>query len=343
MVPHTDKPAVGRVSDLPMPAPIRPRVRPVGATSMAPVDMQPALECTSGRPYAPAILKLLRPKQWTKNLAAFAGVIFGGHLGNIGAIQLDLLVALLFVPAASAVYVLNDVCDATLDRQHPRKRRRPIASGQVSVAAAMPLAIGLAVVALTIAWMLHLAVFTCIAVYLVINVLYARKLKHVPIVDGFCIAFGYVLRVMAGVYVLGDIPTGWIILCTFFLSLFIAYAKRRAELMAVESANAVGEHQRPVLRGYSPAVLDSLLNATAVMTVSAYALFTTTSRHSASLVVTVPIVFFAVMHYRRRLAIDGAGEEPDEMLLRDPWIIASLLLFLVVYVLVDYSGIVLFV
>lgn len=317
---------------------------PSASTRLIPPPAQP----TPARPpsflhSAWAMLRLMRPKQWTKNLAAFAGVTFGGHLHNVGAIGLDALVALLFIPAAAAVYVFNDACDAPLDRRHPRKRNRPIASGRVSIGAALPLSLGLVVCALGGSWLLHPRVFACVASYLILNLLYARWLKHVPLVDGFCIAAGYVLRVMAGVYVLGDIPTGWIILCTFFLSLFLAYAKRRAELMAVTDAAGSVEHQRPVLRRYNVALLDSLLNNTAVMTVSAYALFTTTSRPHASLVVTVPIVFFAVMHYRRRLALDGAGEEPDEMLLKDPWIIASIIAFLVVFVLIDTSKIVIFV
>ncbi len=287
----------------------------------------------------PPLLRLLRPQQWTKNLAAFAGVIFGGRITEPGSILLDLLVVVMFTAASAATYVFNDLRDVEYDRQHPVRRRRPLAAGEVERGTAVRLAAVLTGSALILGLLLGKATFLCLALYLLINFAYSSGLKHVPLLDVSCIAMGYVLRVLAGIYVLGDMPTAWITLCTFFLALFLGFSKRRGELVTSTVAH---EDSRPVLRGYGRETLDTLLNSSAIMAVMSYAMFTATSGKSPTLIVTVPIVFYAIMHYTRLVLQEDRGEEPDQILLRDRTIQVSIVLWLVAFIAIFYGHLTLF-
>lgn len=288
---------------------------------------------------APPLLRLLRPQQWTKNLAALAGVIFGGRITEPGSILLDLLVVATFTAASAATYVFNDLRDVEYDRQHPVRSRRPLAAGEVEPDVARRLAAILATGALVLALLLGKATFLCLTLYLAINVLYSSALKHVPLLDVCCIAMGYVLRVLAGIYVLGDMPTAWITLCTFFLALFLGFSKRRSELVTTTTSQG---DSRPVLRGYDRDILDSLLNGSATMAVMSYAMFTATSGKSPTLIVTVPIVYYAIMHYTRLVLQEDRGEEPDQILLRDRTIQVSIVLWLLFFVAIFYGHLTLF-
>jgi 4-hydroxybenzoate polyprenyltransferase len=287
----------------------------------------------------PPILRLLRPQQSVKNLAAFAGVIFGGRITEPGSILLDSLVAVMFVVASSATYVFNDLRDVEYDRQHPLRRHRPLAAGEVDRGTAMRLAATLACVAVLLALALGGSTLLCLALYLAINIAYSSGLKHVPLLDVSCIAMGYVLRVLAGIYVLGDMPTAWITLCTFFLALFLGFSKRRSELVSIIAP--LGD-TRPVLLGYRRETLDTLLNNSAIMAVMSYAMFTATSGKSPTLIVTVPIVYYAIMHYTRLVLQEDRGEEPDQILLRDRTIQISIALWLACFILIFYGHVVLF-
>jgi len=282
----------------------------------------------------PATLRLLRPQQWTKNLACMAGVVFGGRLGQPHAVLLDVLVVATFTLAAAAVYVVNDLLDLAHDRQHPTKRMRPLAAGEVSTTQAGVLALVLTAVAGAGAVGLGRGTMACLAAYGALNMVYSLRWKHVPVLDVCCIAFGYVLRVLAGIVVLGDVPTSWIVLCTFFLALFLGFTKRRAELVDPERG---GTDQRPVLDAYDPGFLDSLVDSSATMAVMTYALFTATSGKNPSLIVTVPIVFYAIVHYRQVAQRSGFGQEPDRILLRDRTLQGCLVLWLAAFVLIFYG------
>jgi 4-hydroxybenzoate polyprenyltransferase len=287
----------------------------------------------------PAVVRLLRPQQWPKNLVALAGVVFGGRLGEPGSVALDLAVVGLFVLASAATYAYNDVRDAEFDRRHPRKRVRPVASGAVGEGAARGLAVALALAALLGGAALGVLTFACLALYLGNSAAYSLWLKHVPLLDVTSLALGYVLRVLASIYVFGDVPTAWIVLCTFFLALFLAFGKRHAEFVAYEQhAHA----QRPVLLAYDRELLATLRNSSATMAVMTYALFTATSGKNPSLIVTVPIVYFAIMYYLRLTTTTASGEEPDRILLHDRVIQASIVLWLLCFVGIFYGQVELF-
>lgn len=279
-----------------------------------------------------AYLRLLRPRQMTKNVFCFAGLIFSGRFLEPGAIPGACLAFVAFCLISSAVYILNDCIDRERDRVHPRKRNRPIASGSVGMPAALALASVLVAGAVALAFQASKGTLICLLLYMLNNLAYSLILKHKAIVDAISIATGFVLRLLAGVYAVDDLPTSWITLCTFFLTVFIAFCKRRAELggLVPEDENA----QRPVLSKYTLQFLDYLVNSSAVMTVMCYALFTTTAQKNPSLVITVPIVFFAVMHYKRIVMLLHDGEEPERVVLRDVRLQFSIVIWFALYLFI---------
>jgi len=281
-------------------------------------------------------LLLLRPHQWTKNLLCFAGAVFGtGRLTQPPSLALDLAVFAVFCAISSTIYVFNDILDRQRDRLHPVKRRRPIADGRVGVGNAAVLAAILGLAALLGAGFLGPKVLFCVALFAVNNVAYSLWLKHEPIVDVVSIAAGFVLRLLAGIYVLGDLPTAWIVLCTFSLAVFLGYAKRRAELGSLAGEEPA---QRRVLAHYSLSYLDGMLLVAMTMTLVSYAMFTVLSEDkSPTMILTLPIVFYAVMHYTRVVTVGSHGEEPERVLLKDRRILVSVVLWLILYVLIDHA------
>ena len=232
--------------------------------------------------------------------------------------------------------MLNDVVDRERDREHPIKRRRPLASGALGVPAAAAVGTTCAVAAFAGAAALGPAVLVCLALYAANNVAYSLRLKHLVLFDVLSIAVGFVLRLVAGVYVVGELPTTWITLCAFFLALFLGFGKRRAELRSVAGADS---RQRPVLAHYPIAYLDYLLDSSAVMAVMCYALFTTSAEKNPTLVVGVPIVFYAIMRYKRLVMRLDASEEPELILLRDGPLRVSIVLWLVAYLLIQHGDV----
>jgi 4-hydroxybenzoate polyprenyltransferase len=282
------------------------------------------------------LLKLLRVKQWTKNGVCLAGVLFSGMYSRPGAIALAAATALAFCLASSSIYIWNDIHDRKRDRSHPKKCGRPLACGEVSVSAAAALGAALGSGALLGGLGLGWAVFACIALYMVNNGLYSVWLKHVALLDVLCIVFGFVLRLVAGIYVVGDIPTTWIILCSFFLASFLGFSKRRAELNSISGnleKELPADSQRPVLDDYTVDYLDFLVSSSATMAIIAYALFATTSGKNPTLIVTLPIVYYAIMHYKRLVMVTKSGEEPELILLKDPLIIVCIAAWIVLYML----------
>jgi 4-hydroxybenzoate polyprenyltransferase len=275
--------------------------------------------------------RLLRPHHWTKNLLVFAGAVFSRKLD--AAHLLSAAEAFVcFCAVSSAGYVVNDLLDAARDRTHPKKCRRPIAAGRVSAPAGAAVAVALLLAGIYAGFRLGMATGTCLVLYAVNSLLYSRFLKHVAVLDVMSIAIGFVIRLVAGVFVVDAVPTAWIVLCTFFLATFLGFAKRRAELETLDGERA---DQRPVLRKYSVPYLDALFNESATMTVMSYALFTVTSGKNPSLVVTLPLVYYCILHYKRLVMIRREGEEPERILLKDVRIWLCVLLWLALYVWID--------
>jgi 4-hydroxybenzoate polyprenyltransferase len=264
-------------------------------------------------------LAVLRPRQWTKNALVLAPAFFSQRATDPRVVGLALVATAAFSLVASAVYVLNDVLDAERDRAHPRKRTRPIASGALGVPAAAVLGAMCGVVGLALGAWVGLGFVAFLAAYLAIQVLYCTWMKHVPVLDVFGIASGFVLRVLAGAAAVGVPVSHWLYLCTLLLALFLALAKRRAEVVLLHSG--AGAH-RAILAEYSLPFLDQLLSIVCGSALLAYALYTlapeTVGRlGNDRLKYSVPIVLLGFFRYLFLLHQRGEGGEPDAVLLKD--------------------------
>ena len=267
------------------------------------------------------ILRSLRPAQWSKNVFVLAPAAFAGGLTDPGTIAAAVVALAAFCGAASAVYLFNDLRDRELDRRHPRKRLRPVASGALGVAPASMLSAVLAAVALGAAWTLNSRTVQLVAAYLVVNLCYSLWLKRIVIVDVMVLSSGFVIRVLAGAAAVGVAVSAWLVLCTVFLALFLGFSKRRHELVLL-----VGEagEQRSVLNHYSPAFLDQMMNVVTASTLLSYALYTTADETVArfgaySLIWTVPFVLFGIFRYLYLIhqAENPKQRNPTELLLFD--------------------------
>lgn len=273
------------------------------------------------------VLQLLRPHHWVKNGFVLAGLLFGHPWGDAALVTAALLATAAFCLASSAVYAFNDAIDAPRDREHPEKNGRPVARGAITPAAAHAIGALLAACALGLALVAGPAVLALVGAYLALNAAYSLGLKHVPVLDVFIIAAGFMLRLLAGTWGIGIGPSRWLLACGFLLTLFLGFAKRRAELERL--AEDARQH-REVLEDYSLAFLDKAVLACAVGMVVTYALYTvadsTVALHGTEqLIWTLPWVLLGTFRYLFRLHYRGGGGDPAQELLRDPLLAAAAL------------------
>lgn len=271
------------------------------------------------RSRAPALLAALRPAQWTKNAVVLAPLVFALKATDPVSVVRAVVAALAFCAVASAGYLLNDLADRERDRSHPVKRLRPIAAGHVSVPAALWAAGALSLAGVAATAALGADVAGCALGYLALQVLYSRALKHVPLVDVFTIAAGFVLRVVAGAQAVAVPISHWLYLCTLLLALFLAIAKRRAEMALLDEG--AREH-RGALASYTVPLLDQLSTIVCACTVLAYALYTVAPEtiekfRGDRLKFTVPFVLFGIFRYLLLVHDRGDGGQPERVLLRD--------------------------
>jgi 4-hydroxybenzoate polyprenyltransferase len=257
-----------------------------------------------------AALELARPAHWIKNVFVLAGAFFAQDWRDPAVLAAAGAAFAAFCLAASAVYACNDALDAEEDRLHPRKRARPVAAGRLPAAAAYALAAGLGAAALGIGQAAGPRLQACLIGYGLVNLLYSRLLKRVVLADVFCIAAGFLLRLLAGTWGIGVEPSEWFLLCTLNLSLFLGFSKRYAE--RVDPLRPL-EEKREVLRRYSPDFLRTLLGITLASTVITYGLYTTSPRAAevhpdAHLIYTLPIALFGLFRYLYLVMEKGFGE-----------------------------------
>jgi 4-hydroxybenzoate polyprenyltransferase len=268
----------------------------------------------SPRSRARACVAALRPRQWSKNLLLFAGLVFAAKLGDAGRWLDALLAFAAYCAASSAAYLVNDVRDAAHDRAHPVKRLRPVASGEVAPGLAVAVAVALTAVAVGAAAALGPWSVLFMAGFVALQAAYTAGLKHVVLIDVMAIAGLFVVRASAGAQAVDVRISPWLLICTGLLALFLALAKRRAELVLVGAEETPG---RPVLEGYSLALVDQLVSVVAASTVIAYSLYTFTARDSKAMMATVPFVLYGVFRYLLLLHRHDLGEEPENVLLTD--------------------------
>jgi 4-hydroxybenzoate polyprenyltransferase len=280
------------------------------------------------RPVRAAVVAL-RPRQWTKNLLLFAGIVFAARIDEPARWVEAGLAFVAWCLASSAAYLVNDVRDAGADRLHPVKRRRPVARRELSERTALALAAVLALVALGLVAPLGSRSLGCVAAFFVIQLGYTFWLKRFVLVDVVTIALLFVLRAAAGAIAVSVRISPWLLVCTGLLALFLALGKRRAEL-------AVGAQGRAALSGYSVELVDQFLAVVAAATIVVYAIYALTAHESAALVVTIPLVVLGILRYLMLLRRTTRGEEPENVLLTDVPILA------IVVVWVALSAVVVF-
>ncbi|MEN3007547.1 decaprenyl-phosphate phosphoribosyltransferase [Pseudothermotoga sp.] len=281
---------------------------------------------------------LLRPKQWVKNLFVIVPLLFSRKLFFLPDFSRSIATFVLFCCLSSAVYILNDIEDAPLDKLHPTKKDRPIASGRVSVRLSYFLFFTLLIVSFVGSLLLSWYVFICFLTYVLLNVFYTFRGKKMILVDVFCIAAGFAMRVMAGSYVLNLSPSAWLIISTFFLSLFLGFSKRKAELTI--SNNNHG--QRPLLRLYDANLLTSVIVSTGTASIVFYALYTLDNRTiqqfgTDKLYLTVPFVCYGVFRYMLLSMLSGQ-EDPTDILVKDKGLWIAIGLWFLTVMLVLYTG-----
>ncbi len=285
-------------------------------------------------------LRLIRTKQWTKNFMCFAGIIFSGEMYDLNHWFSSFYVFLSFCFTSSSIYVLNDIIDKDADSFHPIKKHRPIPSGSISIKSAIIIGLFTLFIGVTISWMLSPNIFVIILIYLINNILYTIYFKKILLVDVFSISFGFILRLISGIYVINDLPTPWIILCTMFLALFLGFSKRLAEKASLSKMK--GHMQREVLSKYTKESLISLVNETSFGSVLSYALFTTISENNPIMIITIPVVYYGITYYKLSLFNGVMGEELEEVLLTDKKIQLCIALWLILMISIIYINPILF-
>jgi 4-hydroxybenzoate polyprenyltransferase len=305
---------------------------------------------TRGRLHA--LVLAMRPRQWTKNLALFVGIVFAQQLLSLSSFERAFIAFVVFCLASSSTYLFNDLLDLENDRQHPVKRKRPLASGNLPTSWAI-VTIGILVLACA---GLTLVIFSIpiphqtdifaslggantlfaltVAAYLLLMALYSVRLKHVVLLDVFIIASGFVLRILAGAVVIPVKISPWLYLVTILLSLFLALSKRRHELVLLQEE---ASNHRQILKEYSLPLLDQMITIVTAATLMAYSLYTfqgPTGNHR--LMITIPLVLYGMFRYLYLVYMRMEGGSPEEVLLRDRHMLGTVLLCAAVIIIVLY-------
>ena len=264
------------------------------------------------------LLAAMRPRQWTKNLLLFAGIVFAAELDDPERWAKAIAAFVAYCLASSAAYIFNDVRDAERDRLHPVKRLRPIASGRVRPERALNVAGILVALAFAIVAPLGWGSLAYMAGFVGLQAAYSLGLKNIPLIDVMAIAGLFVLRAAAGAEAVDVKISPWLIVCTALLALFLALAKRRGEL-----ATGV-EEGRLVLSGYSLELVDQLVTIVAACTIVAYSLYTFEAREGSAMMATIPFVVYGLFRYIQLMHREDLGEEPENVLLTDGPILATI-------------------
>lgn len=304
------------------------------------------------------ILRLLRPRQWVKNLAIFAALLFSGRIFfNITALERDIFGFFIFCALSSSIYIINDMYDIEKDRLHPFKKFRPLANNEVPLNLAAGLAILLSLVPLLLSYFINAGFFLLAFVYLLLHLSYSAFLKQIEIVDIMTLATGYILRVYAGEVVSSYHISAWLLISTISVSLFLAIGKRRSELtLLAQYSRTQLTNTRKTLTHYSERLLDIYLTIFATLTFISYSLYTflenpTGSRLSTDLIpanilgtylqkkwlmLTIIPVVYGIMRYLQRIYEYHEGESPERVLFSDRPLLASVVVWVVLVVIVIY-------
>jgi 4-hydroxybenzoate polyprenyltransferase len=286
-----------------------------------------------------SILKTMRPKQWVKNGFIFAALIFDKQFLDLEPLLTTVAGFFLLGIGASAVYFINDLADLEQDRLHPRKRFRPIASGELSLTVGRIMAALFLIAALGAGFALNTYFGIIISTYLIMNLFYSFWLKHVPIIDVLVLASGFVLRVGAGVALITvERFSPWLYVCTSLLALFIGLGKRRSELVLL--ADGANTHRR-VFERYTLAFLDQLIIIVSSTTIIAYSLYTFSADNLPDnhlMMLTIPFVIYGVFRYLYLVNVEDAGGAPEELVFSDRPLLLTILIWGISSAAILYLG-----
>lgn len=277
-----------------------------------------------------ALLKTVRPRQWVKNVFIFAAIVFDRQLGwnNLPPLFRTIAGFIIFCLISGAVYLINDIADVEADRNHPQKRFRPIASGELPIPMARLAALCILIVAFPLAYVLSPGFAIVSALYLALNLAYSKWLKHILLLDVLSIAAGFVLRVAAGVSLIHVARfSPWLYVVTTLVAIYIGFGKRRAELGLL--AEAANEH-RKVLDGYTIPLLDQYITISAATTVVAYCLYTFSAPNLPDnhvMMLTIPFVIYGIFRYLAVIKDSHSGGAPEEIILNDKPLQVTILLW----------------
>jgi 4-hydroxybenzoate polyprenyltransferase len=267
-----------------------------------------------------ALIQAMRPLQWAKNVVIFAALVFDRQLGlnNIPPMLRTALGFVIFCLLSGVIYLINDVIDVDVDRAHPTKRTRPIASGRLPIPVAQVAAVVLLVILLPCSYLLSPGFAGVVLAFFLLNLVYSKWLKHVTLLDVFCIALGFVLRVAAGVTLIHVARfSPWLYVVTTLGSLYIGFGKRRAELaLLADNANT----HRKVLSGYTIPLLDQYITIIAATTIVAYSLYTFSAPNLPTnhvMMLTIPVFLYGIFRYQYLIQMKGCGGAPEDVLLSD--------------------------
>lgn len=284
------------------------------------------------------VLKLIRINQWHKNAFVLLGFFVLGEYDNYDLLFKACLMTIAFCLASSAVYVFNDYRDIGVDRQHPQKKHRPLASGAVSAKAALFFALILFALSLVISLNIAIPALGIISLYLLNNITYSLFLKKYPIIDVFQIGLGFMLRIISGTVGIGIYISEWMLLTGFMISLLIGFSKRYAEL---SNNNQALQSQREVLQEYSLETLKSFMIIMASATIITYSLYTLSPRSvelhgTANLVYTTPFVVFGVFRFLYLVLYHESGDDPSSQIFKDKQIVTTVILWALTYGIIIY-------
>jgi len=280
------------------------------------------------------IIEEIRPRQWTKNIIVLAAFVFAlgdkqQHL-SLSMAGTAVLAMILFAIISSGVYVWNDICDLELDRAHPVKSRRPVAMGLIPIPAAWIMAITCLGAGSFGAWLMAPRFGMVVTAYILLQAAYTLYLKRLPLVDVFVIAFGFVLRAVAGAVVINVVISPWLLICTFLMALFLALCKRRHEKRLMDGGQ--NKNFRPSLNAGNERLFDQLIAITAGAVIIAYAVYTqwpeTVAKFNTTrLSLTIPFVIFGIFRYLYLVYSHDQGDQPESILLTDLPLLADIVLF----------------
>ena len=286
-----------------------------------------------------ALIKSMRPKQWTKNAAVFAALIFDRQLLKLNSDLRALAGFIIFCFISSAVYIINDIIDFESDNKHPTKRLRPIASGQLPFSIAILFALIFTISSLIAGFWLSPVFGILVTIYCLMNLAYSKWLKHIVILDVIIIAFGFVLRVASGVSLINvERFSPWLYVVTTLLALYLGFGKRRSEISLL---NADSIHHRRVLDGYTLPFLDQMITIVSSTTIIAYSLYTFSAPNlptDHSMMLTIPFVLYGVFRYLYLIQVKHAGGAPEELLLTDRPLQMTILFFGILILIIFYSN-----